>query len=102
MRPHFLVSTGLAIVLIMVASLPSGVVAGQAAPAAPKDRVAAKSYTPTRTPDGQPDMQGFWTNSTYTPLERPDNVTREFYTQEEALEAEKKAAAQESEQTTPG
>ena len=24
-----------------------------------------------RTPDGQPDLQGFWTNDTVTPLERP-------------------------------
>ena len=23
------------------------------------------------TPDGQPDLQGYWTNDTYTPLERP-------------------------------
>ena len=46
-------------------------------------RRPAKPYTPARTPDGQPDLQGFWTNSTYTPLERPDNVTKEFYTPEE-------------------
>ena len=38
------------------------------------------AYKVPRTPDGQPDLQGFWTNSTYTPLERPDNVTKEFYT----------------------
>jgi len=24
-----------------------------------------------RTPDGKPDMQGYWTNQTFTPLERP-------------------------------
>jgi hypothetical protein len=63
---------------------------------------AARAYTPPRTPDGQPDLQGFWTNSTYTPLERPDKVTKEFYTPEEALQAEKQAAARESEQTAPG
>jgi hypothetical protein len=62
----------------------------------------SKKWTAPRTPDGQPDLQGFWTNNSYTPLERPNNVTKEFYTKEEALEAQKKAAAQETEQTTPG
>jgi hypothetical protein len=55
-----------------------------------------------RTPDGQPDLQGYWTNSTYTPLERPKDVTREFYTREEAAVLAKRAAATESEQTEPG
>jgi hypothetical protein len=55
-----------------------------------------------RTPDGQPDLQGFWTNTTYTPLERPKNVTKEFYTKEEALEIAKKAAVVEAEETEPG
>ena len=32
---------------------------------------AAKSWTPPKTPDGQPDLQGYWTNATLTPLERP-------------------------------
>jgi hypothetical protein len=55
-----------------------------------------------RTPDGQPDLQGFWINATYTPLERPKNVTKEFYTPEEAAVAEKEAADREAEQTVPG
>jgi hypothetical protein len=35
-------------------------------------------------------------------LERPQNVNKEFYTPDEAREMEKRAAAQESEQTEPG
>jgi hypothetical protein len=60
------------------------------------------AYKTPRTPDGQPDLQGFWSNATYTPLERPDNVTKEFYTPDEALAAEKTAAARENAQTDPG
>jgi len=60
------------------------------------------AYKTPRTPEGQPDLQGFWSNATYTPLERPDNVTKEFYTPEEALAAEKTAAARENAQTEPG
>jgi hypothetical protein len=63
---------------------------------------AGKAYKAPRTPDGQPDLQGFWTNSTYVPLERPDKVTKEFYTPEEAEAAIKAAAAREAEQTEPG
>jgi hypothetical protein len=32
---------------------------------------AAKRYTPTRTPDGHPDLQGIYDLATLTPLERP-------------------------------
>ena len=66
--------------------------------------VAAQTstYRAPRTPDGQPDLQGFWSNATYTPLERPDGVTKALYTPEEAAAAEKRAAARESAQTEPG
>jgi hypothetical protein len=63
---------------------------------------SASTYKAPRTPDGQPDLQGFWTNTTYTPLQRPKEITKEFYTREEALEILKRAVLVESEQTEPG
>ena len=92
--------TGLT-VLLTIATLAPVPVAGQASPAAARPTgTAGKAYAATRTPDGQPDLQGFWTNSTYTPLERPANVTKEFYTPEEAARAEKLAAARENERAS--
>jgi hypothetical protein len=104
MNHRLLVSRGGLTALIAVVFLAALPAAGQApsARATATRTTAAKAYTPARTPDGQPDLQGFWTNSTYTPLERPDGVTKEFYTAEEAVDAEKRAAARESEQTVPG
>ena len=52
--------------------------------AAPGAALAQDGWTAPRTPDGQPDLQGLWTNSTTTPLERPDTVAdRAVYTDEE-------------------
>lgn len=48
-------------------------------------RKGEKSWTPPKTPDGQPDLQGYWTNVTLTPLQRPANLAgKEFFTPEEA------------------
>jgi hypothetical protein len=53
---------------------------------------AKKSWAPPRTPDGQPDLQGVWTNMTVTPLERPaDLADKPFFTESEAVEYAKKA-----------
>ena len=47
----------------------------------------AQSWAPSRTPDGQPDLQGFWTTQTFTPLQRPVRFAgKEFLTEEEAAE----------------
>ncbi len=40
-----------------------------------------------RTAWGDPDLRGHWMVKTYTPLERPDDVTKALYTPEEAVEA---------------
>ena len=44
--------------------------------------LAQGAYKAPRTPDGQPDLQGYWTNLTYTPLERPAALgTKAMYTE---------------------
>ena len=56
---------------------------------------AAKTWTPPRTPEGAPDIQGVFTNSSVAPLERPKDLgAQEFFTQEEAAAYAKKALAQ--------
>ena len=80
--------------------LPAPLVAQRSDTAKPE--TPAKPWKLSRTADGQPDLQGFWTNTTYVPLERPKNVTKEFYTKEEVAENIKRAAAIEEEQTEPG
>lgn len=40
-------------------------------PAAAKTAATSTNWSQSRTPDGQPDLEGVWTNSTLTPLERP-------------------------------
>ena len=86
------------LVLMLIATVLFAV----ASAAAQANRAPAKTYKAPRTPDGQPDLQGFWTNSTYVPLERPKGVTKEFYNEEEARQHEKDSADKETEQTAPG
>jgi hypothetical protein len=56
------------------------------------DLVGQNSARVPRTPDGRPDLQGFWTNGTITPLQRPPEfATKEFLTHEEAVQFERTA-----------
>ena len=58
-------------------------------PAAAQDPVqsaaeAGAGWTMPRLPDGRPDLQGYWTTQTFTPLERPGHLgDKEFFTEEE-------------------
>ena len=107
MNHRFLASLGvtalaIALTVIMLAPPPAAAQAPKAAAVnAPKPTTAAKPWT-GKTPDGQPDLQGYWTNNTYTPLERPNGVTKAVYTKEERVVADKRAAEREEEQTVPG
>jgi hypothetical protein len=49
-----------------------------------------------RTPWGAPDLRGYWLSLSYTPLERPEGVTKAFYTPEEAIEQFKKDVAEDA------
>ena len=78
--------------VVLVAQTPAS---GQTAPAATKaangTAGAKKTWTPPHTPDGHPDLQGYWTNNTLTPLERPKELgAKEFYTEAELADLIKK------------
>jgi hypothetical protein len=74
-----------AIAAVLLAAAPA---AGQA-----KAKVAAKTWTAPHTADGQPDLQGLWTNATITPFERPKDLAgKEVFTAEEAAAYEKRIA----------
>ena len=60
-----------------------------AAPVAAQD---SKKFSPPKTPWGEPDLQGTYSNRTITPFERPANVNgREFFTKEEVAALESRA-----------
>ncbi|MQA29426.1 MAG: hypothetical protein GEU82_06240 [Luteitalea sp.] len=56
------------------------------------DAASPRTANAAKTPWGEPDIQGLWTNKTITPLERPRDLgTKEFYTADEILERERLA-----------
>jgi hypothetical protein len=96
---HELLSSRAWVVASVVISLASLQVAAQT-PTTVKKATAAKdsskkAWTLQRTPDGQADLQGMWTNGTITPFERPSDLAgKQFLTEEEAADLEKETAAQ--------
>ena len=82
------VGVGLAISIALVTTMPTGIAGQQASK-------PAKGWTVPRTPDGRPDFQGYWTNDSFTPLERPaDLAGKAFFTEQEAAAYLKKRTDQ--------
>src|SRR5678815_3764167 len=54
----------------------------------------ADTYTAPRTSDGQPDLQGFWTNATLTPVERPASLGNKLVLSEAEAQAMENRMAQ--------
>ena len=78
--------SALAAVMAIALSAPTFLAAQATSPAKPAEK---KTWTPARTPDGQPDISGYWTSLSFTPMERPAKYKGEFLTKEEMAEVYK-------------
>ena len=86
--PGFSVPMSCAAAISMTLAVASWAQAPSAKPAA-ATASAVKTWKAPRTVDGQPDLQGVWTNATITPLERPAALgDKAFFTDEEARKFE--------------
>ena len=81
--------TSVAIAMAIVWMTPAAVAQSKPAPAKP----APAKPKQWRTPWGDPDLQGSWSNATTTPLQRPDRYAgREYLTAAERAEQDKNTA----------
>ena len=79
--------------VIAAAAFAGASTAGQA----PKGAATTRTWTPPRTADGRPDLQGVFDYATATPLERPASLgDKAVFTDEEAVAFERQSASSRS------
>jgi hypothetical protein len=77
--------------VLSLTAFPPSAAAGQAAEQKSKAPARTKAWTPPRTPWGEPDLQGIYSNRTITPFERPDEFAgKETLTEQETAELERR------------
>src|SRR5678815_2446709 len=92
MRHRLLMSAGSLVAAGVTVWLSGGVVAGQTPAATPAFTPPASTYTPPKTPWGDPDLQGVWDNHSNVPMQRPANLAgKKTFTDEELIAREKAA-----------
>ncbi len=103
MRHRFLVVIA-ALTAVTVISLARVFVTAQSQTTATTTETAAtKTWTPLKTPWGEPDFQGIWTTNSETPLERAAEFAgRAFLTDEEVAAADKKKSVRGKRPPRPG
>src|SRR5262247_3298199 len=95
MRRSVLQLVGVSVVVLAVILLLKLAVTNQTSKAAGNDTRGTKS-SGLKTPWGEPDLQGIWTDEYQTPLQRPARYAgREFFTEEERAALDAKRAATE-------
>src|SRR5262245_2298811 len=83
------------LLLVVAVFLTSAVSAAMAQARSSSQAPARKTWTPPKTPHGDPDLQGTWTTTTTAPLERPLQFgERRFLTDEEVAAREKQLERQ--------
>ena len=87
--------------LMVMGLLAAGIVVGTHATASAQTASSSSSRAP-RTPWGDPDLQGMWTNATATPLERPKELEgKQVLTDQELVQRDRQVAQENSTDNAP-
>ena len=78
---------------LVTSVLAAGIVLGTHGVTTSAQTATSSSWNAQRTPWGDPDLQGMWTNATATPLERPEELEgKQVLTNEELAERDRQVA----------
>ena len=79
--------------IVAIAFLVPAPAAGQSAAAG--EAAGSAEWTLPRTADVRPDLQGYWTTQTFTPIERPEHLgEQEFFSEEEVAALQEQLTAE--------